>query len=295
LGAFFAGQSAEAEVATSAAFAPYPHTVIPSGSDGFEQSFSIDGGNTNFSLVVYPPLSTHPATKFPSQEVNLVGATNNLGAFLGQALTPTYDVPDGQGNTNNAYIIAFLGGSTINASIASVPWYQPRMALSYNYGPEPWVNIVQNRFASSGALAFQFTGSTDGQTHFGYMDLQVNFSKSSEPAPWAVESLVIGDIKYETTPNTGITIPITVKVTNISIQGGAVSIDFISNHNADPSSFRLLTSPTLGPSAVWTPDEGASFSQVAEAQPPRGMNQATYHVDVVLSGGTSQFFRIRHQ
>jgi hypothetical protein len=293
LGAFFAGQSAEAQVTESAAFAPYPHTILPgtgTGPYGFYHYFSVDGGNTQFDLTISDPLTAHPTKQFPSQVVDMIGYGGG-----DNVLTPTFSPADAGGHTNNAYAVCFLGGTTINATTASAPWYEPRLGLSY-FVPNAsggFYNYVDNKYVTTGALGFEFTGSVDGQAHFGYMNVQVNTVLSGGVA--IVQSVVVQDVYYNATPNAAITVPTTVAISQITVgAANAVTINFTSNDNADPSTFALETSPALGASASWTTDTGASITQTQAANPGGGINQATYQIVTTGTGASAQFYRIQH-
>jgi hypothetical protein len=215
-------------------------------------------------------------------------------------LTPTFYPADSHGNTNNAYAACFLGGTVINSTNGSAPFYKPRLGLCYfaknNYGG--FYNYVDNKYITTGALGFEFVGSVDGQTHFGYMDVQVN-TVLSNSIP-VVQSVVIQDVYYNATPNAGITVPIMVKISDITIDtnnNNAVTINFTSNDNADPSTFTLETRPTLGATANWTTDTAASIAQAttpASGIPPNGLDLTIYTAVTTAPSGASQFYRIKH-
>ncbi len=283
LGAFFAGQNAEAQVTESAAFAPYPATLLPlggTGAYGIYHYFSVDGGATpDFNLTINGPIPSTPTAKV-SQFIDLpgIGGTN-------LALTPTPVDP---------YLVPFLGGTTIDATTAAPPSYEPRMAICYlmknAYGG--YYNYLDSKYKTTGALGFQFVGSVDGQTHFGYMDVLVNTTTNSGGI-FIVQSVVIQDVFYNATPNAGITVPVTVVISSVTVgTGNAVTINFTSNDNASPSAFTLQTSPTLGASASWTTDPAASISLITAADPPKGIDTATYQAVTTGTGGPTQFYRI---
>ena len=304
LGAFFASHNAEAQIVESQAFAPYPATILPppggggvyiangpNGFSGYYHYFSIDGSPTpEFALTINDPLPADAVKGSPNQFIDLVGETTNY-----VVLTPTYSAPDARGHTNNAYLVPFLGGATISAATGSPPFYQPRLAISYlvSYGSYLY-NYLDSKFISTGALGFQFVGTADGQTHFGYMDVQVNTFKNSGGFI-DVKSVTIKDVFYNATPNAPITPPVSVNISNITIgSGNAVTINFTSNDGAPASSFILETSPTLGPSASWTADPAASISLVNIANAADGINQATYQATTTAVGGAAQFYRINN-
>ena len=310
LGAFFAGQNAEAAVVRAPGLAPYPVVILPQpvgSTNGTYLNLSIEGGSiTNFLLNIAPDLLSHPTNKFGSQLVDLIGFvpdTNNPAVNNGQVLTPLRS--DG---TTNGYCVAFLGGSIIgnNANITA-PSYQPRLALSYNYGGYPWVNYAWNAAPGfpSEFIGFKFTSSVDGQTHFGYMDFQISFVTASidyitpegttnTATKQIVKSVVINDCRYETTPNADITVPVLFKITNFANEADKVTIDFSPNStdNFDASTFVIETSPTLGPSAHWTADPNVFY--LSQETLPTSTKPAIYEAQTVrIAGATSQYWRIR--
>jgi hypothetical protein len=311
LGAFFAGQNAEAAVVQAPGLAPYPLVVLPQplgSTNGTYHYLSIEGGSiTNFVLNIGPDLLSHPTNKWPSQIIDLIGDTNNTAISNGQVLTPLMGAPGVYHGWTNAYCVSFLGGAIIgNNTNATAPWYGNRLALTYNYGGYPWVNYAWNNFTSFPAecLGFKFTSSVDGQNHFGYMDVQVSFVTASidyitpegtnnTATKQIVKSVVISDCRYETTPDADIIVPKLIKITSISTEGGYVTINFGPNstENYDPSAFVLETSPTLGPSASWTTDPLGGITQLTTPGPT---SPATYQaLTFPTAGAKSQFYRIK--
>jgi len=310
LGAFFAGQNAEAAVVQAPGLAPYPHVILPQpvgSTNGTYHYLSIEGGSiTNFVLEIGPDLLSHPTNKWPSQIIDPIGIvpdTNNPAVRNGQVLSPLME-----SGATNAYCVSFLGGSTIgNNTSNAAPWYATRLGLSYNFGDYPWINYAWNDFPGFPAecLGFEFTSSVDGQNHFGYMDVQVSFVTASinyvtpsgttnTATKQIVKSVVISDCRYETTPNAGITVPNRIKITSITTEGDNVTITFGPNstENVDVSVFTLETTPTLGPSASWTADPNVVF--IVQATPPTFTQPATYQARTVRApGATSQFWRIK--
>jgi hypothetical protein len=263
VGAFFAGQSVEGQVTESQALAPYPHTLVPGAGTGYYHTYfylDIDGDTTNdFNLDVNTwrvDISGTPLT-------NLI-------------LNPS----------SNAYVIPWTNGMTLNATTGSSPTYKRFLANSsfqYSY------YLFNNFTANNGALGpfemgFSFTGG-DGQTHFGYMDIQVNGTKGA----FGDFTATVNGIYYNKTPNADITIgavPVVVTITRINVgQGNAVTINFTSTDNAATSAFTLETSPVLGASANWTADAGAVISS---------SSPGVYQAVTTGSGGPAQFFRISH-
>ena len=310
LGAFFAGQNAEAAVVQAPGLAPYPLVILPQpvgSTNGTDHYLSIEGGSiTNFVLTIFPDLLSHPTNRWPSQIIDSVGIvpdTNNPTISNGQVLVPVRG-----GGTTNAYCIPFLGGEVIgNNSTTAAPWYGNRLALSYNAGGSDgngsYINYAWNNFTGfpAEALGFEFTSSADSQTHFGYMDVQVNFTTASidfinpegttnTTTKQILKSVVISDCRYETTPNASITVPTLVKITSITNEIGVITINFSPN-SMDASNFALETSPTLGPSASWTTDSQATFLQVTV---PSQTVPGTYQAQTTVPPGVvSQFYRIK--
>lgn len=305
LGAFFAGQNAGGAVLQAPGLAPYPLVVLPQpvgSTNETDHYLSIEGGSTtNFNLLIWPDLLSHPTEQWPAQLVDLrqfIPDTNNPSIVNGQALAPLQS--DG---STNAYISAFLGGMVVgNPSNTTIPWYGQRLALSYNAGSSyPWINYAWSNFSGfpSEYLGFEFTSGVDGKNHFGYMDVQVNFTSATVGTltKQIVESVVIKDCRYETTPDTGITIPSAIKITSFTqdpSQNNLITIDFGPNWPDDnTSTYVLETSPTLGPSATWTQDTQAVVYQTATADSDHA---ATYQaLTYPATGATAQYWRIRKQ
>jgi hypothetical protein len=300
LGAFFVGHNAEAQVVESPAFPSYPVTILappggggiyvtngPNGFSGYYHYFAVDGGtNAEFAFTINNQLP--PNATGGSQILDLVGTTPD-----NTVLTPTYSMPDTGGHTNNAYLVSFLGGTNISAATGSAPWYKPRLAVSYTVPYPPYLyNYLDSKYITTGALGFKFVGTADGLTHFGYMDVQVKTVKNSGGFI-DIQSLVIKDMFYNATPNAPIAVPVLVNITNITLSAGnAVTINFTSNDNSPATAFTLETSPTIGPSATWTPDPSGTVSLVSAANPPFGLNVATYQAVTTATGGATQFYRI---
>ena len=313
LGAFFAGQTAEAAVVQAPGLAPYPHVFLPVGPVGStnESNFylSIEGGSkTNFDLYIAADLLSHPTNKFGSHVFDLLGIvpnTNNPAIVNGQALAAL--MPNG---STNAYCGPFLGGGIIGTNAyTTVPSYHPRLGLSYNYGSYPWSNPAWTEVPGFPleSVGFEFTSSVDGQNHFGYMNFAISFVTASlqyiDPlgntntaTKKIVKSIVINDCRYETKPNADIIVPKLIKVTSLinnTHVDGTFVINFAPNstENDDPSAFALETSPTLGPSSSWTTVNTAVITQLTNGT---FTNPATYQaVTTPANGATSQYWRIK--
>lgn len=264
LGAFFAGQNAEAQVTTSAALAPYPHTLVKgvAPATGYYHTYfyiDVDGdGTMDLNLNV------------DTFRVNISKAHN---AQTNAVLNPS----------SNGYVIPWTVGTNLDASTGSVPTYKKWLANSYFYGGS-WL-YTWNNFATEEALGFSFTAA-DGLTHFGYMNVKVNHTSGANNDFTAT----VTGIYYNATPNAGIVIgalpPAIVKVTSIQVGAGkSVTINFTSSDSAAASAFTLQSSPALGASANWTTDSGAVITSSAPG---------VYQAVTTGTGGSAQFFRISH-
>ena len=272
----YSGQSAEAQVTESAAFAPYPANLLASaGTNTIDFPFDIDGDGTNdFQIVLFGEGNVPDH----SQVADVVGLTNSVG-------TTNLMLND----STTSYLHAWLGGETINASTGVVPHYKPRLAVAYGNGL-----YLNNKFPATAAIGFSFISGFDGQPHFGYMDVRVNGSTNSL-GQRIITSVSVKDVYYNATANAGITVPESVIVTNITVGAeNLVTIDFSSNTNTPASAFTLETSPTLGPAASWTTDTGAAITQKVVANPNGAKPLAYYQAVTTGTGAPSQFFRISH-
>jgi len=322
LGAFFAGQSTEAEVVQAAGLAPYPHVFLPpalgvTGQNNFY--LSIEGGTiTNFHLYITQDITTSLFTnKYPAQLIRMPGFvpdTNNPAVVNGQVLSTLRGTSGSHGYTNS-YCVAFLGGAIIgNNTNSPAPWYQPQLGISYNFGSAfPWKNYVNSSFKAgfpNNILGFRFTSSADGQEHFGYMDVKTTFvpmtfehldpdGNPTTSTKQILQSVVVNDCVYETTPGADITVPKLVKATSIINNmdlDGSIEIRFGPNstENDPAEAFVLETSPTLGPSASWVSDNSGYIEQLTQATFGNPIKPATYHaVTYPTPGATSQYWRIK--
>lgn len=322
LGAFFAGQSAEAAVVQSPGLAPYPHVFLPPGlgeTNANNFFLSIEGGSiTNFQLFITGDITSHLTNKTPAQVIRMPGIvpdTNNPAVVNGQVLSMLRGTATAAHGYTNSYCVAFLGGLAIgNNTNSPAPWYQPQLGISYNYGSAfPWKNYVNSSFQNgfpNNILGFRFTSSVDGQEHFGYMDVKTTFvsmtfehlDPSGNPTTSTkkvLKSVVVNDCYYETTPMADITVPKLIKITSIVNQtavDGTIIINFGPNSVDDPAeSFEVQTSPTLGPSAVWTTDQQAFVYQVTPQKlTSNPIKPATYQaITYPAAGASSQYWRIK--
>jgi hypothetical protein len=301
LGAFFAGQNAGATLVQAPGLAPYPLVVLPQplgSTNATDHYLSIEGGSvTNFDLYIGPDLLSHPTSQWPSQQILLIPYTNNVSIVEGQPLCP----PFSDGSTN-AYIGAFFGGMIIgNNTNTFTPSYHPSLGISYNYTPSyPFVNSHWTEVPGfpEEYVGFKFTSSVDGQNHFGYMHIQVNFTSATIGAATEeiIQSVVVNDCRYETTPNAGVTVPSAIKITSFTkdpSNNNLITIDFGPNWaNDNTSTYVLETSPTLGPSAVWVTDPQALVFQTGTANID---SPATYQTLTYPTNSVAQFWRIKKQ
>ncbi|MFO1475343.1 MAG: hypothetical protein U1F98_01670 [Verrucomicrobiota bacterium] len=297
LGAFYVGGNAQAALVQAPGLAPYPHVILappPGTATESHHYLSIESGSkTNFDLIFGPDLLSHTTSGGPPQVVELPGFDADT-----QPLTTLWVNGD-----PNAYIAAFFGGAVIgNNTNTALPSYHPRLALSYQIGGYPFVNYNWNGYLSypNEYAGFKFKSTVDGQNHFGYLQLQINFiDATTNTLPPGVtkrvlQSVVIKDCRYESTPDAGVTIPKEIMITNITNSDNTVTIDFGPNstENDDATVFTLETSLSLGSSAVWVADPNViSMIQVTtgDSQQP-----ATYQVQTTRDPAVpTQFYRIK--
>lgn len=162
IGAFFAGQTADAQGTLSPALGPYPHSLVPgagTGAYGTYFYFDVDGnGSLDFNLAVS-------------------NTRVDIGIFGNQVLNPS----------SQAYLIPWTVGSTVDSS-GSAPTYRRWLATG-----------LFNNFPSTSALGFKFTSDSSGssQTHYGYLDIQVNGTSGNFTA-------TVSDLYWNMTPNAGL-------------------------------------------------------------------------------------------
>lgn len=178
VGAFLVSQGADGQVVESSALT-YPVTLgVPNGIGPNHDYFylNIDGGGTEFNLV-------------PNTWRVTFGGTPSSTSF---AINPT----------SNKYIIPWstgmyvgpLGNSTTPDE--SKPTYKNFLAN----GSHSTQTYLFNNFTTTEAVGFEFTGKTDGQIHFGYMDIQVNGTSGV----YGDFTATVSGIFYNTTPDQGI-------------------------------------------------------------------------------------------
>ena len=264
LGAFFAGQSVEAQVTASAALGPYPHTLVTGQGTGYYTTYfymDVDGdGTPDFNLDVN------------TWRVDISGTP-----LTNQILNPS----------TNSYVIPWTNGMTLDAATGSSPTYRRFLAEGYHAYS---IYLFNNFTTNSGALGpfdlgFSFIGG-DSQTHFGYMDIQVN----GAPDVYGDFTATVNGIYYNATPNAAIVMgdlpPALVTITGITVgAGNSVTINFTSSDNAPATAFTLETSSALGTSADWTTDAGAVISSATPG---------VYQAVTTGTGGAAQFYRISH-
>jgi PEP-CTERM motif len=186
LGAFFVtGQEVRAQVTLSGALAPYPHIFSPYNYPNLD----IDGdGNNDFHLAV-------------------AGGNVIISAASGAGiLNPS----------SNPYVIPWTVGSTIDGSASTAPathYGGASLASVYGLETEPL-----NNFSTEGALGFEFVSSLDGETHFGYMDIQITDSGS-----YPHFTATVDDIYWNATPNTGITVQAVPEPSSLALLAAGIS------------------------------------------------------------------------
>ena len=269
LGAFFGGQAVEGQVTESHAFASYPATLEPGEGTGFHNNafyLDIDGDGTN-DFVTGPGPDDFISGTSPGNGL----IDRNVGYDGGPYLLYHW--------TNGVTINATTSSPVSDCLLAYVRYYTVVDDFSPGFpsyaGPGPYY------------LGFSFTGG-DGKTHFGYMNIQVNWIGSGFQEP--LFSTTVYGIYYNKTPNaaivTGSLPPVIVSATSIQVGAkNAVTINFTSTTNAPTSAFTLETSPVLGASASWTTDTKAVISS---------SGPGVYQAVTTGTGGPSQFFRIKH-
>ena len=184
LGAFFAGQGAEAQVVQSSVLVngvsmSYPFNVAtPNGAGTYGNYFylNIDGGGNELNLV-------------PNNWRVTLGGVPLSANF---ALNPTA----------NSYIIPWTVGQYVGplgnptTPGESKPSYKNFLA---NGNHSTHVYLFDN-FTTTGAVGFQITNPTDNTVHFGYMNIQV----TTTPQTYGTFSTTVMGIYYNETPNQGL-------------------------------------------------------------------------------------------
>jgi len=193
LGAFFAGQNAEAAPTLSLGLGgpSYPHTLLPGAGTGYYHNyfyFDVDGnGVPDFNLGVN------------KKRIDISGyGANSL------VLNPSA----------NGYVIPWTVGMTLGGSTGTVPTYKRWLSNTSSVNPA----YSFNNFSTSGAMGFQFISSVSGsaQTHFGYVDLQVNGTPGNF-------SVTVSDIYWETSPNTGIQITAVPEPSSLALLAAGIA------------------------------------------------------------------------
>ena len=191
LGAFFGGQNSEAAPALSQGLGPYPHTLIPGMGTGVYHNyfyFDVDGNGTpDFNLGVN------------SRRIDISGY--GAGRLV---LNPA----------PNGYVIPWTVGLTVNSTTGTAPTYKRWLANKSFSNPA----YDFNNFSSRGAMGFQFISETSGsaQTHFGYVDLQVNGARGSY-------TVTVDSIYWETSPNTSIRVSAVPEPSSLALLAAGVA------------------------------------------------------------------------
>ena len=116
--------------------------------------------------------------------------------------------------SSNGYVIPWTVGLTINSTTGTAPTYQRWLANKSFTNPA----YDFNNFSSRGAMGFQFLSDVSGstQTHFGYVDLQVNGAPGSF-------TVMVDDIYWETSPNTGIEVSAIPEPSSLALLAAGVA------------------------------------------------------------------------
>jgi hypothetical protein len=175
VGAFCAGQSAEAQVVESPALT-YPITLgVPDGL----------GPNKDYFYLDIDGDGTHDFNFVPNTWRVTFGGTPSSTNF---GLNPS----------SNSYLIPWTVGMTVNGTTGSKATYKNFLAN----GSHATYTYLFNNFHTPGALGFEFVSGLDGQVHFGYMNVQVN----GATGVYGDFTATVFGIYYNQTPNAGITI-----------------------------------------------------------------------------------------
>jgi hypothetical protein len=186
LGAFALPHDSQAQATESPALAPYPSLLLPGSGTGVYGTYfylDIDGDSTaDFNLGV----SNWRVDITPS-------------AAGGAILNPT----------SNAYIIPWTAGLTIDSG-GSTPTYK-RWLATPNF----------NNFTGSAAMGFEFVSGLDGQTHFGYIDIQINGTATG--IGQCDLSATVNGIFWEATANTGITVQVVPEPSSLALLAAGIT------------------------------------------------------------------------
>ena len=130
-----------------------------------------------------------------------------------------------------------------------------------------------NRFVFSPAFMEQVQGSSPFDLT-SIKDLRIRFVNTSlDPTPQHIYFFDLHSLPPQ---------PVVGRLTFGA--GNAVSISFSSSNDAPAEVFALETSPTLGSSAVWATDPGATL---------QSLGGGAYTADTIRSGNATQYYRLR--
>jgi hypothetical protein len=179
LGAFFGGQSAEAQVTASTGLAPYPKTMVGTGVTG---AFDVDGDGVN---------DFHWGYTGPGVGENYGGTFNVL--IFGETADNFAVNPAGTTTFGNGYPVPWTVGLTVDSS-ALKPIYLA-------YGGQ-MANGYHNLFPTSEALGLSFVSSRTGtpETYYGYLDLAITGNNVTG------FTATVADMYWNATPSAGITV-----------------------------------------------------------------------------------------
>lgn len=185
LGAFAVTQRAEAQVNLSATLTPYPHTLTPGTGAGYYHTYfylDVDGDSTpDFNLGV------------SNWRIDITPTTAG-----GHILNPS----------SNAYIIPWTVGTAIDSG-GSTPTYK-RWLATPNF----------NNFGTTAAMGFEFVSGLDNQTHFGYMDIQINGMATGIGS--GDFTATVADIYWNGTPNQAITVQAVPEPSSLALLAAGV-------------------------------------------------------------------------
>jgi hypothetical protein len=260
LGAFMAAPSAHAQVTPSACLGPYPSVLVKGDGTGYYYTYhymDIEGtGNNNLLLNI------------DNFRINITGLNSTNAPTANQVLSPA---------TNN-YVVPWANGSSIGPTNSFVARNQYGYWLaSDTYHTGTGFGYTFNNFPTTRSMGFKFA-DTNGLTHFGYMNIQVNTKKGPKDF-----SAIVTGVYYNATPNQPI-VAQTFVVNSIKVSpANSVTINFSTPDTVSLSAFSVQAKTSPDTSSTWTTVAGAVFTSLGGGQ---------YQAVFPAPGGTTQYFRI---
>jgi len=260
LGAFMAAPAAEAQVTPSACLGPYPNLLVRGDGTGYYYTYhymDVEGtGAYNFLLNV------------DNFRINITGLNGTNATGPNAVLSPA---------TNN-YVVPWANGASIGPTNSFVARNQYGYWLaSDTYTVGTGFGYKFNNFPTTRSMGFSFA-DTNGLTHFGYMNIQVNTHKAPKDF-----SVIVTGVYYNATPNQPI-VAQTFVVESITLSPtNSVLIKFSTPDTVSLSAFQVQAKTTPDASSTWTTVPGAVFSSLGGIQ---------YQVVLPAPGGSTQYFRI---